>query len=395
MTLPTLPDISVDIAFGTNPFATPTWTSVTDYVRAVSFSRGRQYELDRIEAGTGQLLLDNRDRRFDPTNTAGPYYPNILPMRRVRVRATWAAVTHDLFHGYVEAYSQEYPDPSADAVVAVRFVDAFKVLALRKLSASFASALSGARVTAVLDNIGWPAADRSIDVGQTTLQAATLTDVVVLQHLQDVADTELGTFFVARAGKLNFADRHRGILLAADYPNHTWGDAGTEFPYKDIAIPEDEGRLWNDITVQRTGGVAQVVSDAASQGKYGVRTLQRTGLLMTTDTDALDQAHFLLTRFSEPTIRADRIVIDGQSDTNAWPHLLHHDIGDKVRLRRRPPGGGAVLEQDSFIEGISMAFTPRSGIVTWNLSAVDRQVDYWVMDDPNQSLMGETTRMGY
>jgi hypothetical protein len=29
--------------------------------------------------------LDNLDRRFDPTYTSGAYYPNVLPMRRVRI----------------------------------------------------------------------------------------------------------------------------------------------------------------------------------------------------------------------------------------------------------------------------------------------------------------------
>jgi hypothetical protein len=82
------PTLTVECAFGSDASnASPSWQEITDYVREVRIRRGRQFELDRIDASTLALKLDNSDRRFDPSYVSGPYYPNVLPMRRMRVRA--------------------------------------------------------------------------------------------------------------------------------------------------------------------------------------------------------------------------------------------------------------------------------------------------------------------
>ncbi len=66
--------------------------NITAYVREASTARGAQRELQRVEAGTASLTLSNRDGRFTPFNSASPYYPFILPMRRIRIRAGFTDV---------------------------------------------------------------------------------------------------------------------------------------------------------------------------------------------------------------------------------------------------------------------------------------------------------------
>jgi hypothetical protein len=111
----TRPQITVRIAFGNAPFdaiSSLVWTDISAYVwlennpggQAIAITRGRQFELDKVQAGTLTLVLDNRDRRFDPDNAASPYYPNVIPTRRVNVRATWNSITYDLYTGYVESW---------------------------------------------------------------------------------------------------------------------------------------------------------------------------------------------------------------------------------------------------------------------------------------------------
>lgn len=84
-------------------FSGVTWTDVSDQVRVVGeITRGRSQEMDRFEPGTLSLELDNSNRDFDPTNTDSPYYPNVLPMKKIRVKATYSATTYDVFHGFIE-----------------------------------------------------------------------------------------------------------------------------------------------------------------------------------------------------------------------------------------------------------------------------------------------------
>lgn len=68
------------------------WTDITPYVLSWDTSRGREPKKppSHFEPGNANLLLNNRDRRFDPANTASPYSPNLKPARvRLRVRARW------------------------------------------------------------------------------------------------------------------------------------------------------------------------------------------------------------------------------------------------------------------------------------------------------------------
>ncbi|MDG9711156.1 LamG-like jellyroll fold domain-containing protein [Streptomyces sp. DH10] len=65
------PPITVEVAFDGGPNADVyTWTDVTPWVTGFGIKRGRNSELDRIEAGTLSLSLDNSDGRFTPTRNA-------------------------------------------------------------------------------------------------------------------------------------------------------------------------------------------------------------------------------------------------------------------------------------------------------------------------------------
>ncbi|MEE4546780.1 hypothetical protein V2S66_33050 [Streptomyces sp. V4-01] len=51
--------------------------------------RGRQYQLDQVQAGTCSMVLPNQDGSLDPDNTAGPYAGRIKPFQPIRRRAQW------------------------------------------------------------------------------------------------------------------------------------------------------------------------------------------------------------------------------------------------------------------------------------------------------------------
>ena len=90
------PTCTVEIGFASSaltPLASVVWTDVTTYCLGFDTKLGRQHELNRVEAGTATVRLDNKDRRFDPANTSSPYSPNVLPNKRLRIRATWNSTT--------------------------------------------------------------------------------------------------------------------------------------------------------------------------------------------------------------------------------------------------------------------------------------------------------------
>lgn len=137
-----LPTLELQVAFDTTPKQTPTWTTVASTslrtLRSAEIDRGRSSSLDQYEAGRATFVLDNRDRKFDPSYTAGAYYGKLLPNKRVRLRATYASVTTTRFEGFVDGWPQSY-DPPNDATVVLRATDWFKIGARAKLKSAWRS----------------------------------------------------------------------------------------------------------------------------------------------------------------------------------------------------------------------------------------------------------------
>src|SRR6266498_5685895 len=80
--IPQYPKIIAEINWDDNPtleFPPTGYTDISNRVRAFSTRRGRNNFVDRVESGTADLVLDNRDGYFNFTQSGR------LLMRRVRL----------------------------------------------------------------------------------------------------------------------------------------------------------------------------------------------------------------------------------------------------------------------------------------------------------------------
>jgi hypothetical protein len=120
--LETTTDVMVDISADYKMFTT---------------TRGRNRELDRFQAGTAQVTLLDTSRKYDPSNAAGPYYPNLKPMRSLQLTGTWLGTTYPVFTGFVDSFESEYDGPpSGYAQTTIYATDGFKVLEAADLASS-------------------------------------------------------------------------------------------------------------------------------------------------------------------------------------------------------------------------------------------------------------------
>lgn len=126
-----VPSLTIELCLnGTGALtAASSWTDVTTYVRGFSVqSPTRDRDTGRYNGGSATLILDNRDRRFDPSYTSGPYYPNLKPRIQGRIRATWSAVTSPITYFYADAIPQSLPQGMYDAEVPISASDGFRLL---------------------------------------------------------------------------------------------------------------------------------------------------------------------------------------------------------------------------------------------------------------------------
>lgn len=120
----TEPTITLEIEFTAG-----VWTDVSAYFRRANPKRGKQRAIDRTTVGTMTVVLSNQGRIFDPEYTgarpAGFAIP--APQMRIRLRATWNAITYDVFTGYIDRILQSYTPPK-DAVAIMECSDGFSKL---------------------------------------------------------------------------------------------------------------------------------------------------------------------------------------------------------------------------------------------------------------------------
>lgn len=162
------PTYTLEVAFSTtNPLTTsPTWTDISAYLISFDLRRGKDHELASTQAGSLDLVLLNRDRRFEPLFAAGAYSPNVLPMKQIRLRATFSSITYDLFRGFVIDWGQDWGDVTlASKGVAeahVRAVDGFSVLSHMNASTYQSEVLADSPI------VYWPLTDPPTSIGPGT-----------------------------------------------------------------------------------------------------------------------------------------------------------------------------------------------------------------------------------
>lgn len=392
-TLNAIPDIYVEIDITNDPTnTTRTWTDITAYVRQIGWRRsGRNHELQRSEAGTLTMVLDNRDGRFDPTNTSGDYYPGFKRLRWVRVRARWLQQYYPRWQGVIETIRQEWPGAGTDAVTHVGCVDAYKILALTDLHESeFDAATSGERVSAVLTLAS--VEEGTVDTGQSTLVAANggedpdhpgiflplPVNTMALEHLLAVEETENGLLVADPDGTMSFQDRHYRVRLQ-DASTGTIGDLAGEIPYRAAGLSVDDGDLWNEAAVTPSGGTPETASDTTSVDAYFARRLNRT-ILSDSQNEAKAAAEYIVYRYADPPPRLPVVQLVGRADPTVWDDILALNLSDRLLWRRRPEQAARTIEQPVHVEQIAETVLPGSDwVVEVQLSPADREAA-WILD---------------
>lgn len=214
------------------------------------------------------------------------------------------------------------------------------------------------RITAVLDTAG-NQAPRSIRVGAHPMIGSYMVGQSPLDEMRkaETANAVDAVLFIAKDGTITFLDEsHRGTS-PWNTVQATFDDDGTDFPYQDIGMDYSDAFLANEWNVTRVGGTTQTASDATSISRYFKRSQSLNDLQIESDFDAENIAADMLAKYKDPMRRVTRLEVLAH-DADVIDNLLAREIGDRIRVFRTPPGGGARLDVTLFIQKISVTGVP-------------------------------------
>jgi hypothetical protein len=351
-----------DGILGTNVLgSTATQTvDVSSTVQRISVRRGRDRMFEQYSPGQAIIQFLDFTGDWNPDNPASPYYNQILPMRQVKVSTAYLGTGYGIFTGFISSWDWTWADQAADyAIVTVTAIDAFRLLQLAEITTVTGANnkdLPGTRIGLILNQINWPTNLRAIDTGDTELQNDPGTARQTLAACQIIEQSDLGAFFVDGDGNITYLSR-AGLAQRAAGTATEFNDDGTDIAYQDLDINLDETELANDVTFTRLGGSAQQVSDATSITEYGRRSYSADGLMMETNTIALNRANSVLAYRKTPRLRVDSITLDLSSVSNRIPAGLGLDIGDPIVVNRTM-AAGTTFDLRVTVNGISHDITP-------------------------------------
>jgi len=360
---------------------------VSNQVNRIETNRGRTALSDEFQTGSLTLRITDQNGDFNPQNSSGPYYNLLTPMKKVQITANYGSVTYPIFAGYITSYVTTYPDDGEGvAITTIQAVDAFRLAQLAQISTvagTSAGQLSGARVDDILDQISWPASQRDIDPGLTTLQADPGTNRTALQALFTVANSEYGAIYVDADN--NFVFQDRGVTAGSIGGTPTvFADDGSGISYFDATWILNDVLVFNKATITRAGGSPQVALNQASIDKYFLHSYFLDNLLMQSDAVALDYAQAYIASRQETSIRVDAIVLDlyTPSYNSGIVAALGLDFFDPITVKTTQPGG-SILEKTLQIFGVKMNITPNSWKTTF--TTLEPVIDAFIL---NNSIYG-------
>jgi hypothetical protein len=338
------------------------FVDVTGDVRSVQFRRGRSSETQTVDAAGANVVLDNRQRLYDPLVSASisPYAPSIIPRKALVVELA----NQRVFTGQVEDWDLQYAQ-GGDSVSIAKTADAFALLSQEVYTASVAtaSALSGSAIYDAASVAGWPLGRLDLDAGTSTIGANTIdAEASVLQYLQQIEATENGLLFINREGALAFRDRTSAFIRSGV----RFSDNGSGFPFFDIEIEYGTEFLFTRLDVEFLGGRV-FAEDLTASEDYGLTTL-RVKTLFGTQEEAEDFATFLVDRYRQPTVRIRSLQVQVDALTVQQQALLVGlDIGDIVSVEFTPNGIGEPILRELAIDSIEHSIVPGGHIAKFTL----------------------------
>jgi hypothetical protein len=335
---------------------------ISSIILRSSIRRGRNRILNQFEAGTATVEIKDDTGDWNPANTAGPYYGKLIPLRKIRIFADYEGIRYYLFSGFITSYDTTFA-LGADEVsrVILQCVDGFRLInnvAISTVPDTGAGQLSGTRIDKLLDASNWPTSQRVINAGDSTMQADPGTaNRTVLEAIQTVETSELGGFFISAEGNATFYSRSTVSKFADSTPTN-FSDNGSGISYAQIDLAFDDTLIVNDVSVQRLNGTNQTVTDQTSIDSYFTHSGAKTGILVQTDAESLDQATMILQARKDATLRIDsmtlNLVDDGQVNRNIAGIDL--EIFNLINVTKAMPGSTSITSE-LFVQGLQHDIT--------------------------------------
>jgi hypothetical protein len=359
---------------------------LTPNVRNITINRGRNVQSDQYISGDAVVRVLDPDGAWNPQNTSSPYYPFLVPLRKLRISATTATKDAFLFSGYTTEYRYTFPQGQEIGYVDIYCSDAFRLFQLAQVQTvtdSGAGQSTGTRIGKLLDQITFPTNMRTIATGQSSCQADPATLRTALGALKNVEFSEQGAFYIDGSGTAVFKSRNQVVSSISGTPiefNQTTG-----IPYRNLVYAFDDKLIINQANVTRYGGTAQFAQNADSVSKYFPHQYSASDIVVDTDASALNIARTYVATRAETTIRIDAMTVDLLDPDVPTDTMIALDYFQNCRITNVASDGSTIVKTLQ-VQGLTWNISPNAMDVT--VTTLEPITDGFVIGSAERGIIG-------
>ena len=360
---------------------------LTSSTKQIQIKRGRSILQDAYQAGSATVKIYDPEGRFNPQNSSSDLYGQLTPLRKLRISASYGGTDYYLFSGYTTTYAYSYDQAENMSYVDITAVDGFRLFNLAgvtTITGQSAGQDTGTRINKILDTVSFPNSLRSIDTGNSTVQADPATSRTALQAIVNCEFSEQGAFYMSPEGNAVFKNRANTIASAGGTPiqfNQTGG-----IPYKNLKFAFDDKLIINQATITRTGGSAQYAEDSGSVATYFPHSVNYSDLVIQTDAEAMNIARIYVATRSTTTIRIDEMTVDLLDTSVPTATMLGLDYFDNVNISNIQPDGSTITKNLQ-IQGVNWDITPNRWLGTF--TTLEPITDGFIIGNSTYGVLGD------
>jgi hypothetical protein len=387
------------LGYGTLGESIPRIVDISGQVMSIKILGGYNLLRDQFEAANAIFKIADETGAWNPMNSSSPYYPDLVPLRKIRAYGVYNGVTSYIFSGYVTSYEYTYPKDQDVGYVTINATDGFRLLQMANVTTiadSGSGQDTGTRINKILDQIGFPSSLREITTGgsETICQADPATNRTALDAIKMVEFTEQGAFYMNGEGAAEFHSRAWLMAQSGKDPVFFSND-GTGISYFNIVPKLDDKLIINEANVQTIGGTAQIASNADSIAKYFPHSITQQNIVALNDSDALNIAKNYVATRAETAIRIDSMTLDLSTPDyeTGIQAALAGDFFQTFRIKNVAQDG-TIIDRTLQVVGISHDISPSQWRTTFTTS--EPIVGSFVLDSPIYGVIGDyNSVLGY
>lgn len=345
---------------------------ITSTTTQISIKRGYNLLQDQFDTGTAIVRVVDPTAFWNPQNVASPVYGKQIPLRKLKITATYSGTEYDLYAGYTTSYNYTYPKDQDTGFVDISCEDGFRLFNMSNITTVTSAAngdYTGTRIDQILNTIGFPSSERIIATGDSQVQNDPATSRTALAAIKNAELCELGAFYMNPAGEAIFLSRSQ-VEAKTGSTQTTFNNNGiTGINYFGITFANDDKLVINTVNFQRIGGSIQSATDADSIAKYFPHAYTQTSLVAYDDTQVLNMAKAYCATRKDTTLRIDSLSLNltTPSYSNGIIAALGLDYFSPVNITNYQQDGTSINKVLQ-VMGVNHEITPKSWITTFTTS---------------------------